>query len=506
LIDEFIHWRYGLSKKCPVFIVTYKNYLKSDYKPQTNWNPKDTRFARARIYIWGFTGFLVSFTVAMIYTMAPDPEFSNPYSNSVEIVSSVPAMPVVTSNEYTSNDLEPKPVLPVENTVQVETEIEEAPPWQAIRVARGDNLSVIFDRLKISPVVLYQVMTANQDNAALKYLLPGQELRFQIKDGKLLGLEYDQDLLTTLKINYENDSYTSELVKAQLRKTVKEAQATIDSSLFLAGQKVGLSDNLIMQLVAIYGWDIDFVLDIRKGDTFKLIYEEHFKDDIKVSEGPILAAEFINNKRSFKSVRFQLPDGNHDYFSDTGASMRKAFIRTPLNFSRISSKFSLSRRHPVLNSIRAHKGVDYAAPSGTPVKAAGDGTVTSIGSNGGYGRIMEIKHGGTYSTLYAHLSRFARGLKKGNRVKQGQIIAYVGRSGLATGPHLHYEFRVNGVHRNPLTVQLPKADSIPEELLEEFKDKTAPLLAQLESDQDGPIMVALKEEDSTEQIFIPENY
>jgi murein DD-endopeptidase MepM/ murein hydrolase activator NlpD len=259
-----------------------------------------------------------------------------------------------------------------------------------------------------------------------------------------------------------------------------------------------------MQLVAIYGWDIDFALDIRKGDKFKLIYEEKFKDDIKVSEGPILAAEFVNNKTSFKAVRYSLPEGNSDYFSETGASMRKAFIRTPLNFTRISSTFSLNRKHPVLNTIRAHKGVDYAAPSGTPVKAAGDGTITSIGRNGGYGRVIEIRHGGTYSTLYAHLSNYAKGLKKGSRVKQGQTVGYVGMSGLATGPHLHYEFRVNGVHRNPLTVQLPKADSIPDDLLVDFKDKSAPLLAQLEDlNRKKSILVALKDKDELERVFIP---
>ena len=377
--------------------------------------------------------------------------------------------------------------------------------WQTIKVKPGDSLSLIFDKLKISPSVLHTIMTVSEHTKALKYLLPGQELRFHIDNGKLITLEYDQDLITTLQVNNDNEAYSSNIIKYELRKNVLEASATIDSSLFLAGQKAGLSDNLIMQLVAIYGWDIDFALDIRKGDRFRLIYEEHYKDDTKVSEGPILAAEFINQNKPYKSVRYIMPDGGSDYFADDGASMRKAFLRTPLNFTRISSGFSLNRKHPVLNKIRAHKGVDYAAPTGTPVKSAGNGTITEIGTNGGYGRSVVIKHGGTYSTLYAHLSKYAQGLKKGTRVKQGQTIGYVGMSGLATGPHLHYEFRVNGVHRNPLTVDLPKAESIPKELLADFKQQTAPLLAQLGEQYSPGIMIALREKDPLEEPADPQN-
>ena len=486
--------------------MTYKIYLKSDYKPRVRWVPHRPWYQTPRTIIWGLTGFFVSFTVAMIATMAPN---SEPVEQA-EFFSpglSPPRHAIATNIEYTSNNNEHIPVLIPSSASQSEKGQTAVSPWQSIYVTPGDNLSLIFDRLRISPTVLYKVMTANKESNALKYLLPGQELRFLISNGDLQTLEYDQDLVTTLQINQLDGKFVSSIIKSELRKKVREADAIIDSSLFLAGQKVGLSDNLIMQLVAIYGWDIDFALDIRKGDTFKLIYEEQFKDDIKVSVGPILAAEFINNKKSFKAVRYQLPEGNSDYFSETGASMRKAFIRTPLNFTRISSRFSLNRRHPVLNRIRAHKGVDYAAPSGTPVKAAGDGTITSVGTNGGYGRAIEIKHGGRYSTLYAHLSKYMRGLKRGARITQGQTIGYVGTSGLATGPHLHYEFRVNGVHRNPLTVQLPKAESIPDVLLQDFKKKSAPLLAQLENGgQQGPLIVAYRDDDAPENNPIPENY
>jgi murein DD-endopeptidase MepM/ murein hydrolase activator NlpD len=488
------------------FNVTYKIYLKSDYKPVVRWTPDRPWYRKPRLIIWGVTGFLILFTVAMTLTISPG-------IDQIEAIELTPhanapvRQPVATNIEYTSNTYQHIPVSIPASSVKQDDEKKSTSLWQTIYIAPGDNLSLIFDRMRISPAVLYKVMTASKDSTALKFLLPGQELRFLLSDEGLQTLEYDQDIVTTLQITRVDDDFVSSIIKTELRKNVKEAVAIIDSSLFLAGQRVGLSDNLIMQLVAIYGWDIDFALDIRKGDKFKLIYEEQFKGDLKVSEGPILAADFINNKKSYKSVRYEFTDGRTDYFSDSGDSMRKAFIRTPLNFSRISSKFSLTRRHPVLNTIRAHKGVDYAAPSGTPVKSAGDGTISSIGTNGGYGRVIQIKHGGNYGTLYAHLSKYARGLKKGSRVKQGQTVGYVGMSGLATGPHLHYEFRVNGVHRNPLTVQLPKAESMPKNLLADFKKKSTPLLTQLESqDKTEPLMLALKEKDEMKPSLLPENY
>ena len=216
-----------------------------------------------------------------------------------------------------------------------------------------------------------------------------------------------------------------------------------------------------MQLIYIYGWDIDFILDIRKGDSFKVIYEEKYKNREKVGNGPVLAAEFNNQDRKIRAVRYERDNGQVDYYTGTGTNMRKAFLRNPLNFSRISSHFNLRRKHPVLNRIRAHKGVDYAAPTGTPIKVTGDGTIQFLGKKGGYGKSIIVKHGGKYSTLYAHLSRYRKGLKRTQPVKQGQVVGYVGKTGLATGPHLHYEFRVNNRHHNPLTVKLPGAENVP---------------------------------------------
>jgi murein DD-endopeptidase MepM/ murein hydrolase activator NlpD len=236
---------------------------------------------------------------------------------------------------------------------------------------------------------------------------------------------------------------------------------------------------VIMDLVSIFGWDIDFSLDIRRGDRFGIVYEELYKDDVKIRNGRILSAEFINNGKTYRAVYYTDPSGNSDYYAPDGRSMRKAFLRSPVKFSRISSRFSNKRWHPVLSKWRSHKGVDYAAARGTPVRASGDGKITFAGRKGGYGRLVVIRHGGRYTTAYGHLHRYAKGARSGKKVKQGQIIGYVGSSGLATGPHLHYEFRVNGVHRNPLTVKLPEAQPVNTTYLNNFKENTQVYLSML---------------------------
>jgi murein DD-endopeptidase MepM/ murein hydrolase activator NlpD len=352
-------------------------------------------------------------------------------------------------------------------------------PWQTVMIRKGENLSVIFDSMKLSPAVLHQVMSSGTDTALLGKLMPGKKLDFHIEDGELLSLRYEAELTTTLSVSKHDDGYRSAVIKSELDKYIRDVNAIIRDSMFLAGQQAGLSDNLIMRVVAIFGWDIDFALNIRTGDSFRVVFEEQFKGGVKVNEGKILAAEFINRNKTYRAVRYTNTAGETAYYNDEGYSMRKAFLRTPVNFSRISSRFNPQRKHPVLNTIRAHRGVDYAAPAGTPVKATGNGTITFAGRNGGYGNAVTIRHGGIYDTLYAHLSRFAKGIKRGKSVKQGDIIGYVGQTGLASGPHLHYEFRVNGVHRNPLTVTLPKAMQIPEEYMEHFQRQVSPLLARL---------------------------
>ena len=265
-----------------------------------------------------------------------------------------------------------------------------------------------------------------------------------------------------------------------LDRQIKQATGVIDSSLFLAAQQAGLSENVTMQLADIFGWDVDFALDIRQGDSFAVVYDEYYRYGKKVRDGDIIAAEFTNRGNTFKAVRYTDPEGFSEYFTPDGKSVRKAFLRTPVNFTHISSRFDLHRKHPILNRIRAHKGVDYAAPVGTPIKATGEGKVVFKGTNGGFGRMIKIQHGQTYTTVYAHMSRYAMHIHSGSHVRQGQIIGYVGMTGLATGPHLHYEFRVNGVHRNPLTVKLPDAAPINVKYKMDFFKQTQPLVAQLD--------------------------
>ncbi len=354
--------------------------------------------------------------------------------------------------------------------------------WYTAKVQRGDNLSLIFKRRGLSARQLQQILSLGEDTRRiLKRLYPGDVLRLKIDDeGRLQQLVYDYDDTRTLEITRQDEAFAARLIEREAERRISHASGIINDSLFLAAQRAGLSDNITMELAAIFGWDIDFSLDIRKGDSFTVIYEELYLDGEKLRDGEILAAEFINRGKVHRAIRFTDAGGRTDYYSPDGKSMRKAFLRSPVAFTRVSSRFSLGRKHPILNKIRAHKGVDYAAPRGTPVKATGDGRIVHRGTKGGYGKTVIIEHGSRYHTLYAHLSRYARGIRTGRRVRQGQVIGYVGSTGLATGPHLHYEFRINGVHRNPLTVRLPDAAPLPRRYLAEFTASAKPYLAQLD--------------------------
>ncbi len=356
------------------------------------------------------------------------------------------------------------------------------PPLQSksVTVDKGDTLSEIFKREGFSARDLYDIMQLGSLTAPLKNIRPGQSLEFRTNEQQqLAGLSYKTDLTHTLIIekNGEEFSAREEIRSPEIR--IAHASETINSSLYRSGQQAGLTDNLIMELAGIFGWDIDFALDIRQGDSFTVLYEEKYLDGEKIGYGDIVAAQFTNRGKSFEAVRFTDKNGNNQYFTPEGRSMRKAFLRSPVDFRRISSRFTRERYHPVLGKKRPHRGVDYAAARGTPVKAAGDGKITFRGTKGGYGSTVVIQHGTQYSTLYAHLSNFKRGQRNGSTVKQGDIIGFVGSSGLATGPHLHYEFRVNGTHRNPLTVKFPDAQPIKAAYKKDFLAQTQPILAQL---------------------------
>lgn len=392
---------------------------------------------------------------------------------SIDLDEGPAAAPVTTSLEI------PEPDRQVAD-VTVESP-DEAGVWQTVTVKSGDSLARLFKQHGIPPQQLHTILEGGGVAKKLTRIYPGQVLRLRTSETEgLLELHYEIDALSEVEITRSEKGFESRLVEREPEHRMVRTAGVIDSSLFLAGQKAGLPENLIMEIAGIFGWDIDFALDIREGDQFAVIYEDLYLDGERIGTGNILAAEFVNRDTLYRAVRYTDPQGHTDYYGPNGRSMRKTFLRTPVAFTRISSRFSTGRKHPILNRIRAHKGVDYAAPRGTPVKATGSGKIVLRGKKGGYGNTVVIQHGSSYSTLYAHLSKFARSAKQGKRVKQGDVIGYVGSTGLATGPHLHYEFRVNGVHRNPLTVKLPDAAPLPKEYRDDFRLASKNLIAELE--------------------------
>jgi murein DD-endopeptidase MepM/ murein hydrolase activator NlpD len=377
----------------------------------------------------------------------------------------------------------PLPELQAQQNALDETNKIGPQKWQEYKVKSGDNLAKIFQREKIKPQQLDAMMKSGEATKTLLKLYPKDTLRILTDDaGDLEALRYEIDSGSYLLVERDADNQlTSAIHKYDIEVRHKYAQGVIDSSLFEAASDAGMPDNITMELANIFGWDIDFALDIRKGDSFSLVYEEIYRNGEKIGNGDILAADFTNHGKTYSAVRYEKPgDKVAAYYSPDGKSMRKAFLRAPVDFTRISSRFSTGRYHPILHRIRRHEGVDYAAKRGTPIRAAGDGKIIFKGIKGGYGRVIIIQHGAKYSTLYAHMNSFDKHVWVGKKVKQGQYIGYVGSSGLATGPHLHYEFRVNGVHRNPLTVKLPSAQPIAAQYRDDFLQKTRPVLAQLD--------------------------
>jgi len=370
-------------------------------------------------------------------------------------------------------------------------------PDYVTEVKPGDNLSLIFDRAGLTPRDVYQVSRSKPESSLLTNLYPGYKLEFFLDENRdLENLVITRNKLASTEYTRSEDgTYTTHDItrEPEIRQVFREA--TIDDSMFMAAKRGGISDAVTMELAGIFGGVIDFLLDTRKGDTFNLLYEEKYLDGEYIGNGAILAAQFTNQGETYTAVRYINTAGDIDFYNPQGESMRKAFLRNPVDFTRISSGFSLSRKHPILNTIRAHKGTDYAAPRGTPVIAAGDGRVTWAARNGSFGKLVVVQHGERFQTKYAHLNTYARGVKQGARVKQGQIIGYVGSTGSATGPHLHYEFLMDGVHRNSRTIhdQLPKAESIPESELQRFREHTQILLSRLENHASNTKNIALVE-------------
>ena len=356
-------------------------------------------------------------------------------------------------------------------------EAKPALRWVEQSVGSGDSLSTLFSRAKLSALDVYKV-TSSKDGKLLRDLFPGESFRFGInQSGKLEELHYIQSRLVSRVYNLEDDSYSSELRELQPDTLLSYREGVINDSLYLSGQQANLPDKLIMELANIFAWDIDFVFDIRQGDSFAILFEEKYLDGEMFAVGDITAASFTNRGRTYDAVRYTDSSGSSSYYTPEGLSMRKAFLRAPLDIFRISSGFNLRRKHPIHKMIKAHRGVDYAAPRGTPVFSAGDGKVTATGYSKANGNYVFVQHGQTYVTKYLHLNK--KKVRRGQTVKQRQVIGTVGSTGYATGPHLHYEFLVNGVHRNPRTVKLPQANPISATELAAFKLATTPVLTQL---------------------------
>jgi murein DD-endopeptidase MepM/ murein hydrolase activator NlpD len=375
-------------------------------------------------------------------------------------------------------------------------------------VGANDTLELIFRKLELSIADLASLRALPDLRRSLDRLYPGELIKFGVRDTQLVSLERQLSPSETLQVRRDADGFESSVIVNPLERNVRIGEAVIRNSLFQAAGDAGLSDALALRIADIFRWDIDFVLDIQPGDRFRVIYEELSQDGKPLGEGDVLAVEFVNQGTVYRAIRFAHGEtggnaGSDDagggdaeaeadfgYYTPDGKSMRKAFLRAPLEFTRVSSRFNLFRRHPILNRMRAHRGVDYAAPIGTPVKSAGEGRVRFIGNKGGYGKVIEIQHANEVRTVYGHLSRFARGLREGERVRQGEVIGFVGMTGLATGPHLHYEYLLRGVHKDPQKVPLPNDRPIPASLMAGFRSHAAPLLGGLDSGQLTPALLA----------------
>lgn len=356
-------------------------------------------------------------------------------------------------------------------------------------VRRNDTMDRLFRQLELNLADLAMLRDLPDLRGQVDKLKPGEMLRFKHRDGELVGLERKLSDSETLQVTRDEHGFSSNVLENPLEIHTRTASATIQNSLFGAANQAGLSDRVAFDLAEIFQYDIDFVLDIQAGDRFTVVYEEVFQDGKPLRIGNILAAKFVNEGREYRAVRYVDSQGHGQYYSPDGRSLRKAFIRAPVQFSHVASRFNLARKHPILNRIRAHRGVDYAAPTGTPVRAAGDGRVKFVGRQGGFGNVIELEHGSGVVTVYGHLSRFATNLRRGQKVEMAQVIGYVGMTGLATGPHLHYEYRVRGVHKNPQTVPLPDAEPVPASERDRFMANTADLVNTLDLPL-GPVLVA----------------
>jgi murein DD-endopeptidase MepM/ murein hydrolase activator NlpD len=360
----------------------------------------------------------------------------------------------------------------------VEQPMHAAADWQVVTVRNGQTLAAIAANLGMSRQDLHRVLMHPGARDPLSRIRVGDEFAFQIDDGRLQAIRFDRDESNRVVLRLSDEEIVEEVQQRMVQRRVQLASGEITDSLYGAAERAGMSSAATLELAKAFGYDIDFAQDLRVGDQFHVVYEEIWRDGERLRQGDVLAATFVNQGKRYQVFRYEFADGRTEYYDAEGRPTKKSFLRMPIDFARISSRFSAARKHPVLGTTRAHKGVDYAAATGTPIMAAGEGKITYAGWKGGYGRTIIVDHGNGVTTLYAHMSRMGN-YKTGSRVRQGAVLGFVGASGLATGPHLHYEFRVAGVHRDPLKVTLPKPQPLPAGELARFRMQTQPMLAQL---------------------------
>lgn len=422
------------------------------------------------------------------------------YSLDLEGSTVKQSAPAATSPAAKTAKPDAKDAAPVENNPQVTAQdtTEDTSPaldWQEHKIRSGETLSSLFRDAGFNDGIMLKVIHGDGEAEKLQRLYAGETIAFATdSEGELAAIELKRSLLETLRISRTDDGFEGETIVREPEARPAFASGVIDGSLYIAARDAGMSDRLAMELAGIFGWDIDFVYDVRKGDQFEVVYEELYLDGEKFDTGRILSARFVNRGEENIALLYTDSNGDSDYYAPDGASMRKAFLRTPIN-ARVSSPFNKQRRHPVLDVVRPHEGTDYAAPPGTPIKAAGNGRVHFAGWKGGYGRTVILSHGDNIDTLYAHMSRLGKGIRNGARVKQGETIGYVGSSGMVTGPHLHYEFHVNGVARNSRTIDLPDASPVPKSELARFRQFADQQIAQFEVYRDGNQQLALARDD-----------
>jgi murein DD-endopeptidase MepM/ murein hydrolase activator NlpD len=437
--------------------------------------------------------------IAVILSLAKAPgDSARAHGEPIAVVDTAPSLSVpaadpgnadaIELDEHDITEIVPIAGTDVSDDAITATPVEEFHPPLALppefdklslTIRRGDTLDSLFRRNDLDLGDLAMIVSLPKASDHLKKLIPGDEIAIEHDHGKLISLYRELDLTSALKITRDETGFRSEFVDRPLEIRKKAAYGRIETSLFESAALAGLPDKTVMNLAGISAWDVDFVLDIRVGDDYYVLYEQLYQDGEYLGDGDIIAAEFNNNGRTIQAIRYVDKEGRADYYTPDGKSIRKAFLRAPVDF-RVSSSFNPNRRHPVLKTVRPHRGTDYAAPYGTPIKASGDGKVIFRGVKSGYGNCVILQHGGNITTLYAHMSKFASKVRNGTRVRQGQTIGYVGKTGLVTGVHLHYEYRLNGVHRNPRTVDLPDAEPIDEQYREKFMAVAEPILKELE--------------------------